>query len=245
MYMQGLKPVFRRELSAYFATPLAYVFIVIFLLLQGLFTFYMGQFFTREQADLAGFFAYHPWLYLFLIPAIAMRLWSEERQNGTLEILFTLPISAAAAIMGKYLAALVFTGFALFLTFPIWITVNVLGSPDNGVIIAGYLGSFLMAAAYLAIGTAMSAMTSNQVVAFILSVMVCFLFTVSGLSIVLDAFNWAGGSVVLAISNLSFLTHFSALQKGVVALSDLVYFFSMIGFWLWVSYLSIQCSREA
>jgi len=241
-----LTTIMRREFASYFATPVAYVFLVIFLVLQGLFTFYLGSFFEREQADLVSFFAYQPWLFLFLMPAIGMRLWAEERNSGTFELLLTLPVPLGAIVMGKYLAALLFAAFALLLTAPIWITVNWLGNPDNGVILTGYLGSFLMAASYLAIAAALSAVTKNQVVAFILSVAGCFLFLVSGLPMVLNVFSgWAPDALVLAVANLSLLSHFDNLQKGVVVLSDMVYFAALIGLWLWVNRLVIESKREA
>ncbi|WP_262693091.1 ABC transporter permease [Kordiimonas aquimaris] len=244
--MTAIMTILRREFSSYFASPVAYVFLVIFLIMQGLFTFYIGSFYQREQADLVSFFTYQPWLYLFLMPSIAMRLWAEERRAGTFELLLTLPLPTRAVVIGKYMAALAFAALALALTFPIWITVNWLGSPDNGVIITGYVGSFLMAGAYLAIGAAMSSVTKNQVVAFILAVTVCFLFLVSGLPMVLDTVGaWAPDAVVLAVANLSFLTHFDALQKGVVTLSDVVYFVAVIVFWLWVNRIVIESKREA
>ncbi len=241
-----IKAIFKREFAAYFATPLAYVFMVIFLVITGIFTFYMGAFYENGQADLHSFFAFHPWLYLFLIPAVSMRLWSEERKSGTLELLLTLPVSPLAAILGKYLAALAFIALTLSLTFPMWLTVNFLGDPDNGVIMVSYLGSLLMAAAYLAIGSAMSAATKNQVIAFILTVTICFLFTVSGLPVVLDAFSgWSGKALTLAIANISFLTHFDALRKGFVALSDIVFFVSLIVLWLGITRVIIDTKREA
>ena len=244
--MKAVNTIFRREFASYFATPVAYVFLVIFLVMQGLFTFYIGQFYQREQADLVAFFTYQPWLYLFLMPAIAMRLWAEERKSGTFELLLTLPIPVGAVVAGKFLAAVAFAGLALLLTFPIWITVNWLGSPDNGVIATGYLGSLLMASAYLAIGSALSATTKNQVVAFILAVTVCFLFLVSGLPMVLDLFTgWAPDPVVEAVANLSFLTHFNNLQKGVVVLSDVFYFLAVIVLWLWIGRIVIESKREA
>lgn len=244
--MSSILTIFRREFAGYFTSPVAYVFLVIFLVMQGLFTFYLGSFYEREQADLVSFFTYQPWLYLFLMPSIAMRLWSEERRSGTFELLLTLPIPTRSVVIGKYMAALAFAGLALALTFPIWITVNWLGAPDNGIIITGYLGSFLMAAAYLAIGAAMSAVTKNQVVAFILSVSMCFIFLVSGLPIVLDTVGaFAPDSIKLAMANLSFLVHFDNLQKGVVALSDVVYFAAVIVFWLWVNRIVIESKREA
>lgn len=244
--MSDVLTIIRREYLSYFASPVAYVFLVIFLVMQGLFTFYIGSFYEREQANLVAFFTYQPWLYLFLMPAVAMRLWAEERRSGTFELLLTLPLPTGSVVIGKYLAALAFAATALFLTFPIWITVNWLGDPDNGVIVTGYIGSLLMAAAYLAIGAAMSAVTKNQVVAFILSVAVCFLFLVAGLPLVLDAAAaWLPDALVLAIANLSFLTHFDGLQKGVVALSDIVYFLSVIAFWLLVNRITIESKREA
>jgi len=185
--MKPILAVFKREFAAYFATPLAYVFIVIFLFAMGAFTFYIGHFFENGTADLQVFFGFHPWLYLFLVPAISMRLWAEERRSGTMELLLTLPLRLSATVIGKYLAAWAFTGVALALTFPIWITVNYLGHPDNGVILASYIGSFLMAGAYLAIGACISASTNNQVIAFVVSVVVCFLFTISGAPLVLDS----------------------------------------------------------
>src|SRR6059058_3109711 len=215
--MRELFAVFKREFAAYFATPLAYVFIVIFLFAMGAFTFYIGHFFENDTADLQVFFGFHPWLYLFLVPAISMRLWAEERRTGTMELLLTLPIPLAATVAGKYLAAWAFTGVALLLTFPIWITVNYLGHPDNGVILASYIGSFLMAGAYLAISAAISATTNNQVIAFVVSVVVCFLFTISGAPLVLDVFQaWAPVVLINTISGFSFLTHFQAISSGVI-----------------------------
>lgn len=243
--MNDIKAVFKREFISYFSTPLAYVFLILFLVMQGLFTFYMGQFFAREQADLISFFTYHPWLYLFFMPAIAMRLWSEERKSGTQELLLTLPLATGMVVIGKYLAATAFAGLALIMTFPIWITVNWLGTPDNGPIISGYMGSFLMAASYLAIGAAVSSMTRNQVIAFILTVTICFLFLVSGLPIVLNFFEgWLPDALLLAVANLSFLTHFDNLQKGVINLSDLFYFISVIITWLFINRLMIEIKRE-
>lgn len=227
--LKGLGPILKRELAGYFITPVAYVFIVIFLLLTGVFTFQLGGFYERGMADLRPFFDYHPWLYLFLIPAISMRLWAEERKGGTIELLMTLPISQGAAVVGKFLAAWIFAGIALALTFPVWITVNYLGRPDNGAIAAGYVGSFLMAGGFLAIGACVSAMTRSQVIAFVVSVVLCFGFLISGHPPVLDFFSgWAPRPVVEAIGGFSFLTHFTAISKGVIELRDLVYFGSLI-----------------
>src|ERR1700722_566580 len=205
---------------------------------MGPFTFYIGRFYENGVADLSVFFAYHPWLYLFLVPAISMRLWAEERRTGTMELLLTLPLPLWATVLGKYLAAWAFTGIALALTFPIWITVNYLGHPDNGVILASYVGSFLMAGAYLSIGAAISSATSNQVIAFVVSVVVCFLFTVAGAPVVIDAFQgWAPVALVDAVVSFSFLTHFSAITAGVIDLRDLVFFLSLIALFLFANVL--------
>ena len=223
--MNVIGALFRRELQSYFATPVAYVFIVIFLVLMGVFTFYLGNFYERGQADLGPFFIFHPWLYLLLVPAIAMRLWAEERKTGSIELLMTLPITPWQAVLGKYLAAWAFTGVALLLTFPIWITVNYLGDPDNGAIVAAYIGSFLMAGGFLAIGACLSATTRNQVIAFVITVVVCFVFLASGFPMVLDFFtSWAPQILVDGIASLSFLTHFESISKGVIDLRDLIYF---------------------
>jgi ABC-2 type transport system permease protein len=238
--------IFRREFATYFATPLAYVFIVIFLFAMGAFAFYIGNFYANGVADLTVFFGYHPWLYLFLVPAIAMRLWAEERRTGTMELLLTLPVPLWATVVGKFLAAWAFTGIALALTFPIWLTVNFLGSPDNGVILASYVGSFLMAGGYLAIGAAISATTSNQVIAFVVSVVVCFLFTVSGAPIVLDFFQgWAPLVLLNTVASFSFLTHFSAITAGAIDLRDIVYFFSLIALFLLVNIVVIDLKRTS
>jgi ABC-2 type transport system permease protein len=223
----------------------AYVFLVIYLAAVGAFTFYLGGFFDRGQADLRPFFDAHPWLYLFLIPAIGMRLWSEERKSGTIEFLMTLPISTAQAVLGKFLAAWLFTALALVLTFPVWITVNYLGQPDNGIIVASYLGSWLMAGAFLALVACLSALTKNQVVAFILGAAVCFLFLMSGLEIVLGAFRvWAPDFVVDMIASLSFLTNFSAITKGVIDVRELVFFASMIGVSLYINVVIVELKKS-
>jgi ABC-2 type transport system permease protein len=227
--------VFLRELGGYFATPVAYVFIVIFLFVTGVFTFSedLGGFFARGQADLRPFFVFHPWLYLFLIPALAMRLWAEERRQGTIELLMTLPIPLWASVLGKFLAAWAFAGIALGLTFPMWITVNYLGRPDNGVIAAGYVGSFLMAGAFLAIGSCISATTRNQVIAFVVTVVLCFGFLLSGYGPVMDFLGeWAPRGIVDAIASFSFLTRFESLGKGVIDFRDVLYFLSVIALFL-------------
>ena len=242
--MNRIGIIFKRELAGYFATPIAAVFIVIFLLLAGVFTFYLGNFFARDQADLLPFFNFHPWLYLVLIPALAMRLWAEERRGGTIELLFTLPVTMWEAVVGKFLAAWCFTGIALALTFPMWITVNLLGYPDNGVIVAGYIGSLLMAGGFMAIGSCVSALTKNQVIAFVISVVVGLGFVLSGFPLVLDFFSgWAPQFFVDLISSFSFLTHFNAISKGVIDLRDLVYFLSLIGFWLFATTLILEWKK--
>ena len=214
--------------------------------LTGAFAFYVGGFFERGQADLSAFFIYHPWLYLLLVPAIGMRLWAEERKTGTIELLMTLPISPWEAILGKFLAAWAFIGLALVLTFPMWITVNVLGQPDNGVILASYLGSFLMAGAYLAIASCISALTKNQVVAFIVAATVCFLLVMSGLELVQNVFRaWAPASLVSAIASLSFLSHFESITRGIVDLPAIVFYLSLIVFALFANKIIIDQRKAA
>ena len=228
--------IFKREFSGYFLTPIAYVFIVIFLFMNGVFTFFMGDLFARGQADLEPFFTWHPWLYLFLIPALSMRLWAEERRSGTVELLMTLPVTVWQAVLAKYLAAWAFTGIALVLTFPVWVTVNYLGNPDNGVVVAAYLGSFLMAGAYLAIGSCVSSLTKNQVIAFVITAVVCFLFTVTGLPMITNLFSsWAPQVIVETVTSLSFITNFQDLSRGAIDLRNLVYFVSLIVFWLFLN----------
>ena len=242
--MGNLGVVLRRELASYFSTPVAYVFIVIYLIMSAVFTFYLGGFYEREIADLEPFFRFHPWLYLFLVPAIGMRLWAEERKSGTVELLLTLPITPTEAVLGKFVAAWAFIGLAVALTFPIWITVNILGNPDNGVIVAAYLGSWLMAGGFLAISACLSAATRNQVIAFILSVVVCFLFLLSGLPMVLDVFRgWLPQTVIDAIANLSFLVHFTSISRGVLDLRDVLYFILVIGFWLMANRIVLELKK--
>ncbi len=242
--MSGMLAIFRRELRSYFITPLAYVFIVIFLVLSGAFTFYLGNFYERGQADLGPFFTFHPWLYLFLVPALSMRLWAEERKAGSIELLMTLPVEVWQAVAGKFLAAWLFTALALALTFPIWITVNFLGSPDNGVIVAAYIGSLLMAGGFLAVGACISAITKNQVIAFILTVVACFIFLLAGFPLVLDVFSaWAPQALVDAIASLSFLTHFNNISRGVIDLRNLVYFALLIGAFLYANAVLLHLKK--
>lgn len=242
--MNATFTVFKREFASYFATPLAYVFIVIFLFTMGAFTFYLGNFYENGSASLATFFGFHPWLYLFLIPAISMRLWAEERRAGTIELLLTLPIPLSSAVMGKFFAAWVFAGVALALTFPMWLTVNYLGSPDNGVILASYIGSWLMAGGYLAIGACISAATNNQVIAFVVSAVVCFLFTVAGAPLVVDFFaSFAPNAVVQTIASFSFLSHFNAIMNGVIDLRDIIFFGSLIAIFLFATAVLIDLKK--
>jgi gliding motility-associated transport system permease protein len=244
--MKAVRTIFRREFASYFNTPLAAVFLVIFLFLCGIFTFQLGGFFERGQADLRPFFNFHPWLYLFLVPAIAMRLWAEERRLGTIELLMTLPVTLRDLVLGKFLAAWAFLAVALALTLPLWMTVAYLGEPDHGVILTSYLGSLLMAGAFLAVGSALSAVTKNQVIAFVLCVVACFGLLFSGFPVVLDFFHsWLPGFLVDAIASLSFLGHFQALSKGVVDLRDVLYFLLVMGVFLHINLLILDWKKAA
>lgn len=236
--------VFLRELHGYLVTPVAWLFGVIFLLAAGALTFYLGALFERGQADLDPFFRFHPWLYLVLVPALAMRLWAEERRSGTLELLLTLPIRTWQAVLAKFLAAWVFIGCALALTFPMWLTVNYLGQPDNGVILASYVGSFLMAGAFLAISECLSVVTRSQVIAFILALATCFLFLLAGDPLVQQPLLALGSlRVADALSDLSLLTHFQAIARGVLDLGDVAYFALTIVFWLGANVLILDAKR--
>ena len=242
--MRNVGIIMRRELASYFATPLAYVFIVIFLLLANWFAFYAGAFYERGQADLESLFGFVPWLYLFLIPALSMKLWAEERNSGSIELLMTQPVTLREAVLGKFFAAWVFTAFALLLTFPLWITVNYLGRPDNGAILAAYLGSLLLAGGFLAVGSCMSALTRSQVVAFILAVFACLLLLLAGFPGVLDLFrSWAPQSLTDAIASLSFLAHFDSIKKGVIDLRDLLYFALLIGLFLLATAVTLELRK--
>jgi ABC-2 type transport system permease protein len=233
-------------MASYFATPVAYVFIVIFLALNGVMTFYVGNFFDRNQADLVAFFSFHPWLYLFLIPALSMRLWAEERRTGTIELSMTLPLTTGQVVIGKFLAAWAFTGIALALTFPIWLTVNYLGDPDNGAILAGYLGSLLMAGGFLAVGSFVSALTKNQVIAFVLAATLCFLLVAMGSTIVLNFLgDLASGEVADFLRSLSVMNHFSDISKGVVDLRDAIYFAALICLFLVLNVVALDRLKAA
>ena len=242
--MRALTAITAREFAGYFTTPLAFVFIIVFLLANGLATFYLGAYFAMGQADLTSFFMFHPWLYLFFLPAISMRLWAEERRNGSIELLLTLPIPLTAVVIGKYLAALAFSALALALTFPIWLTVNYLGEPDNGVIFASYVGSLMLAGGYLAIGSCLSALTRNQVIAFVISVVVCFLFTVSGAPLVLELFDgWAPQALIETLAGFSLLTHFRAITGGVIDMRDVMFFATLIGVFLTATVIVVDMKK--
>lgn len=240
----AVRTIFAREFIGYFSTPVAYVFLIVFLALAAALTFEVGGWFNQGQANLLPFFTFHPWLYLFMIPAIAMRLWAEERHSGTVELLLTLPISTGEAVLGKFLAAWIFAGIALGLTFPMWITVNLLGNPDNGVILAGYIGSFLMAGGYLAISSFISAATKNQVIAFVLSAAVCLLFTLGGTNFVLANIPaWVPQAVIDVIASFSFLEHFNQMKKGIIGLTDVVFFLAMMLVFLYANTLMLQLKK--
>lgn len=242
--MHNSLAIFRRELAGYFATPVAYVFAIVFLGLSGYFTFVLGNLYEREQADLQPFFGFLPWLFLFLIPAISMRLWAEERKSGTVELLLTMPVTMPEAVAGKFFAAWCYAGMVLALTFPTWITVNYLGDPDNGVILAGYLGALLLAGCYLAIGTFFSAVTRNQVIAFVCTVVMCLGFVVVGYVPVTEWFAGLVPRVVVeTIVSFGFLQHFNSISRGVIDLRDLVYFLSMIACFLFASAVVIDLKK--
>jgi len=235
--------VLRREFAGYFATPVACVFIVIFLVLSGALTFSLGDFFGRGSADLQPFFQFVPWLFLLLVPAIAMRLWAEERRLGTIELLLTLPIAQWQAVLGKFLAAWAFCAVALLLTFPLVITVNWLGEPDNGVIAAGYLGCLLVAGAYLAVGAAMSALTRNQVIAFVLALAACFLFAAAGSPILGEFLDRELPALAEIARGVSVGERLNSFSRGVVTARDAVFFATFIGFWLFANTVILDARK--
>ena len=240
----NIRTIMKRELGGYFTSPIAYVFLVIFLLLTGFFTFTVGNFFERGEASLVSFFTWHPWLYLFLVPAVGMRLWSEERRLGTMELLLTMPITTWQAIVGKFLASWLFLALALALTFPVVITVNWLGDPDNGVIFAGYVGSVLLAGSYLAVSCMTSAMTRNQVISFIVSVLICLFLILAGYEPVTSLLSRvASPRVVEVIATFSVMTHFEGFQRGVLDTRDIVFFASVMGFALFTTGVIIRNQR--
>ncbi|MCP4346649.1 MAG: ABC transporter permease subunit [Desulfobacterales bacterium] len=237
----NIKAIFKREISGYFGSAVAYVFIVIFLLILGFFTFYVSHFFEAGQADLRSFFEWHPWVFMFLIPAVAMRLWAEERRMGTIELILTFPVSVGEAIVGKFLAAWAFIGIALFLTFPMVVTTSYLGTPDMGAIICSYVGSLLMAGAFLSVGIMTSSLTRSQVISFIISIVICMFLILAGFPPVIDVLSgWAPSWLIDIVSGLSFLSHFISIERGVLDLRDLIYFFSVIFFMLFSTAIIIQ-----
>ncbi len=242
--MRSIAAVARRELGAYFGTPIAYVFLVVFVILSGIITFYVGNLLGRGVADLLPFFTYLPWLYLVFVPAVGMRLWAEERKSGSIELLMTLPITVSEAVIGKWLAGWLFIGVSLLATFPLWVTVNILGSPDNGVIVLSYVAAFVVAGVMLAVASCASALTENQVIAFVLAVAASFLFVTSGTPLVLDAVRTVGGDALAdAISSLSVLSHIDEPMRGVIDAADAVYALAMITFWLYATGLMIELKK--
>jgi ABC-2 type transport system permease protein len=244
--MTNIFAILKRELNGYFGSPVAYVFIVIFLMLSGFFTFNVSHFFEMGQADLRGFFQWHPWIYLFLVPAVAMKLWAEERRLGTMELLLTLPVTLTQVILGKFLAAWLFIGLALVLTFPLVITTLYLGNPDMGAVFCGYIGSFLMAGAYLSIGIMTSSTTRSQVISFILAVVICLFFILAGFSPVTQVLSgWAPLWLTEIVAQLSFLTHFASIERGVLDFRDILYFVSIIFFMLYVNAAVLENRRTS
>ena len=243
-YINKTYIILDRELRGYFRTPLASIFLLVFLALSSGMTFFLGRFFERDQADLTAFFSWHPWLFLVLMPAIGMRLWAEERRSGTIELLITLPVTNTQLVVGKFLASWFFTLIALILTMPIWITVNFLGDPDNNVILISYIGSWLMAGAFLALTSCLSVLTKNQVIAFIISSISGFILIMAGFNLVLSAVrSWSPNWITETISSMSFLSHFTRIQMGVFDLSTLVFFISMMILCLWINVQLVQLKK--
>lgn len=245
MSMKNIKALTKSEIGGYLVSPAAYVFVIIFLLLSGAFTFLLGRFFESGQASLNGFFMWHPWLYLFLVPAAGMHLWSEERRSGTIELLFTMPVTPAECIISKFLAAWGFIAVALFCTFPVVLTVLYLGQPDLGAVFTGYLGSILMAGAYLAITSFTSALTRSQVVSFIISVVICLTLIFIGWPPITDTLvNWAPRGLIDFFASLSVMSHFESIQRGVIDSRDVLYYFSVIGFFLFLTSITLKNHRS-
>lgn len=237
--------ILRRELASYFSTPLAVVVILFFLVLANVFAFFLGSLYERGQADMVSFFRFLPWLYLLLCPAVSMRLWSEERRSGSIELLLTQPITLWQAVIGKFLAAWLFVGIALALTFPLWISVNYLGNPDNGVIVAAYLGSFFVAGGFLAVGSFTSSLTKNQLVAFLVAAGLCFVLLLAGYPMTTAWFEtWAPQWLVDGIYGLSFLAHFENIIKGVLDLRDILYFALVSIFFLLASATMLESVKS-
>lgn len=244
-FMRNTKGIIKRELAGYFGSPVAYVFLVIFLVLCGFFTFYVSHFYEQGQADLRAFFEWHPWIFLFLVPAIGMRLWADERRTGTIELILTLPVTLPEVIVGKFIAAWLFIGLGLFLTFPLVLTVSYLGDPDLGAVFCAYVGSFLLAGAYLSVGSMTSSMTRNQVISFILSVIICLFLVLAGWPPVIEILSgWSPQWLINVISGFSFMPHFQSMERGVLDLRDIIYYISVIFFMLFSNGVVLQ-NRKA
>jgi len=245
-FIRNTKAIAKRELVAYFESPVAYVFMVVFLILLGFLTFFVSHFYEIGQADLRPFFFWHPWLFLILVPAAAMRLWAEERRSGTIETLLTLPVTMTEAILGKFLAAWIFIGLIIALTFPIVLTTSYLGNPDKGAIIGGYIGSFLLAGTYLAVGSLTSACTRNQVISFVLALMICLFLLLAGWPPVTDLLvRWAPDWLVNGSASFGFMPHYEASQKGILDSRDIAYFLSVIAFMLFGTYIVLENRKSA
>ncbi len=244
--MKRMWAVMKRELAGYFTSPVAYVFIVIFLLLCGFFTFSIGRFYEIGQADLRAFFEWHPWIFLFLVPSVGMRLWADERRDGTIELILTLPVSLSELIVGKFLAAWIFLGSALALTFPIIITVGYLGEPDFGAILTGYIGSLLLAGSYLSVGCMTSSLTRSQVISFVLTVVICLFLLLAGWPPVTDFLSgWAPAWLISVVEGFSFMHHFADMERGVLDIRDLIYYLSVMGFMLLANGVILQSRRSS
>jgi len=245
-FTRNTKAIIKRELASYFESPVAYVFMVVFLMLIGFLTFFVSRFYESGQADLRGFFFWLPWMFLILVPASAMRLWAEERRAGTIETLLTLPVTATQAILGKFMAAWIFIGLIVALTFPIVLTTVYLGAPDRGAIIGGYIGSLLLAGAYLSVGMLTSALTRNQVISFVLSLVICLFLLLAGWPPVTDLMvRWAPEWLVRGVAAFSFMPHYEAFQKGVLDLRDFAYYFSVMIFMLFGTHLVLDNRKAA
>ena len=245
-FIRNTKAIAKRELVSYFESPVAYVFMVVFLTLLGFLTFLVSRFYEIGQADLRPFFFWHPWLFLILVPAAAMRLWAEERRSGTIETLFTLPVTMTEAILGKFLAAWIFIGLIIALTFPIVLTTGYLGNPDKGAIFGGYIGSLLLAGAYLAVGMLTSALTRNQVISFVISLMICLFLLLAGWPPVTNLLvNWAPDWLVNGVAAFGFMPHYEAFQKGVMDSRDFMYYLSVIVFMLFGTYVVLENRKSA
>jgi len=244
--MNVMVSIIKRELFSYFRSPVAYVFIIIFLFSTSGTTWYLGNFFQSNDASLEIFFFFHPWLYLILIPAVGMRLWAEDRRQGTIEILLTLPVPLVGAVLAKFLAAWLFIGVALLLTFPMVITTYILGDPDGGVILTGYLGSFLMGGAYLAVSCFTSSLTKNQVISFITSFILCMVLVLLGWGVLTRTLtDFLPLQLADLITQFSFTTHFNGIRRGLIDFRDVIYFLSIIGFMLLANVLVLENKKAS